>query len=457
MKPNILLINCDDLGYGDLGCFGSTCNHTPNIDRLAAEGMRFTDFYVASPVCSASRAALMTGCYPNRVGFHEQPVLFPGAQRGLDPDEKTIARYLKDAGYATKMVGKWHCGDQPEFLPTAHGFDEYFGLPFSNDMGRQVNHPDGFPLPLLRNDEVVQQQPDQRGLTESYTRECVDFIDQHRDEPFFLYLAHMYVHVPLFVPKPFLEASENGAYGGAVACIDWSTGVLVERLRSLGLLENTLILFTSDNGSRARDEGGSNAPCRGTKGTTWEGGQRVPLIAHWPKTITPGQTASSVARSFDLLPTLCSIAGTTPDPDRVIDGVDLHEVLTQGGEGPDVEMAYYVGPRLNALRQGKWKLHVGYGTHWQPEENPEPALYNLFDDPGEERNVITEYPEVVERLTERMAEIRQDLGDSIEEIKGEGCRPVGWKEDAKPLTTYDPEHPYLIAMYDQADMATMSG
>lgn len=460
-QPNILLINCDDLGYGDLGCYGSTRNQTPHLDRLASNGLRLTDFYMASPVCSASRAALLTGCYPNRVGFDRYPVLFPGSPQGLHPQEKTIADYLRGAGYATKIVGKWHCGDQPEFLPTAHGFDEYFGIPFSNDMGRQqrAEGPGGAPLPLLRNDRVIQQQPDQRGLTEQYTRECLDFMDANQDRPFFLYLAHMYVHVPLFVPKQFLEASDNGAYGGAVACIDWSAGVLVDYLRSRGLLDNTIIIFTSDNGSRARDEGGSNGELRGTKGTTWEGGQRVPCIIHWPDRIEPGQVVSSVYRSFDLLPTLCSLAGTSPDPERTIDGIDFSGLLLEGEEAhPENEMIYYSGRELNALRQGAWKLHVNYCQRAHLPDCPEgPTLYNLHDDPGEQADVLDRHPEVVARMLNRLDEIRVLLGDSLTEMEGNGCRSIGHKENARTLTSYDENHPYIIAMYDLPDMPTMVG
>ena len=259
-SPNIILINCDDLGYGDLGCYGSNRNRTPHIDRLAQEGIRFTDFYMASPVCSPSRAAMMTGCYPPRIGFgsfHGEVVLFPGYDIGLSQEEVTVASQLKAAGYATKIIGKWHCGDQPEFLPTRHGFDEYFGIPYSNDMGMQSDRPDNPPLPVLRNERVVQQQPDQRGITERYTEEAISFIDRNKDEPFFLYLAHMYVHVPLFVPKQFLESSQNGAYGGAVECIDWSVGVIMDRLEELGIDGNTLMVFTSDNGSGPKAKEGA--------------------------------------------------------------------------------------------------------------------------------------------------------------------------------------------------------
>lgn len=458
-KPNIILINCDDLGYGDLGCYGSTRNDTPHLDRLAGEGLKFTNFYMASPVCSASRAAMMTGCVPNRIGFHKHQVLFPGQGNGLNPSEKTVARYLKEAGYATKLVGKWHCGDQPGFLPTDHGFDEYFGIPFSNDMGRQAGRDAFPPLPLMRNNRVLQEQPDQRGLTEQYTRECLDFIDTNRDSPFFLYFAHMYVHVPIFVPKHFMERSRNGGYGGAVACIDWSTGAIVDRLESLGLLENTLIVFTSDNGSRARDEGGSNGPLRGTKATTWEGGQRVPCLMHWPAKIAPGREVHSVYRSIDLLPSFCALAGVGLDEEREIDGVDMSRLLCEDIElHPENEVYYYYQEKLCAYRRGDWKYHVNYCSPGHlPAPPDKPTLFNLREDPGEQQDWSDDFPEIVQQMEKRIEEIRQMFGDSEVGIEGKACRPSGFVESAKPLTEYDENHPYMVASYDLADMPTMAG
>ena len=311
-QPNIILINCDDLGYGDLGSYGSITNATPVLDKLAEEGVRFTDFYMASPVCSPSRGAMMTGCYPPRIGFGSfegWSVLFPGQGVGLNPEEITIARLLKDAGYATKLVGKWHCGDQDEFLPTRHGFDSYYGLPYSNDMGRQFEDDKYPPLPLLRDEEVIQQQPDQTALTERYVEESVRFIRANTHRPFFLYLAHMYVHLPIYVPDPYLKESQNGPYGAAVALIDWAAGVLLNEIKELGLAENTLVIFTSDNGSRCRGGGGSNGELRGVKGTTWEGGQRVPCVMHWPGTIPPGQVCRELASAMDFYPTLAYLGG----------------------------------------------------------------------------------------------------------------------------------------------------
>ena len=294
-KPNIVLVNCDDLGWGDLGVYGSTINKTPALDKMAEEGVRFTDFYVASGVCSPSRGALLTGCYPQRIGFGAFDgfrVLFPGDGIGLNPDETTIAGALKDVGYSTKIIGKWHCGDQPEFLPTNHGFGSYYGLPYSNDMGRQVEDPSiddhdrreqlrrRPPLPLIRDEDVIQEQPDLRALTERYAEEAVRFIrgNADADKPFFLYFAHMYVHLPLYAPENLVNASENGDYGACVAGIDWVAEVLFDELKRQGIDENTLVIFTSDNGSRLDNQGGSNGELRGRKGTTWEGGQRVPCM-----------------------------------------------------------------------------------------------------------------------------------------------------------------------------------
>jgi arylsulfatase A-like enzyme len=331
LRPNIILINCDDLGYGDLGCYGSPVNRTPALDRLAVEGMRFTDFYMAAPVCSPSRGAMLTGCYPRRIGFGSFDngawVLRPGYTTGLNTSEITIAGLLKERGYETKLVGKWHCGDQPEFLPTRHGFDSYYGLPYSNDMGRQPPREHWPPLPLLRDEEVIQQQPDQAGLTERYVEECVRFLRQPRREPFFLYLAHMYVHLPIYVQERFLRESENGKYGAAVACIDWSTGVLMHELRRLGLEDNTLVVFTSDNGSHGGLNGSSNLPLRGGKGTTWEGGMRLPCIMRWPGVISAGSTCREVATSMDFLPTFAGLAGACAPNDRIIDGKDIRPLM----------------------------------------------------------------------------------------------------------------------------------
>jgi len=459
-RPNVILINCDDLGYGDLGCYGSTVNRTPALDRMAAEGVRFTDYHVMSPVCSASRAALMTGCYPQRVGM--PGVLFPGQPLGLHPDEITIADVLGAQGYRTKIVGKWHCGDQPAFLPTNHGFDEYYGLPYSNDMGIQgpaEKRAARVPLPLMRNGEVIQQQPDQRGLTERYMEQCVRFIRDHREGPFFLYLAHMYVHVPLFVPQRFLKTSRNGGYGGAVECIDWVAEVLFHELERLGIDGETLVIFTSDNGSRAGGEGGSNAPLRGTKGTTWEGGQRVSFIVRWPGRVPEGGVCDELVTSMDLMPTLARLAGATEPRDRRIDGRDIAPLLfgEPGARSPHEVFYYYIRDRLEAVRKGKWKLHLAKGAMFAREAEPLNALYDLDRDVGEERNVFDEHPDVVAELMEVAEEAREDLGDTIKGVAGKGCRPVGEVPDPKPLCVYDENHPYIVAAYDTPDTPVMGG
>jgi arylsulfatase A-like enzyme len=319
-------------------------------------------------------------------------------------------------------------------------------------MGRQVDQPTRPPLPLLRNETVIQEQPDQRGITERYTDEALQFINKNKDNPFFLYLAHMYVHVPLFVPKQFLEKSNNGAYGGAVECIDWCTGVLMDHLKQLGLDENTLIIFTSDNGSRARDEGGSNQPCRGTKATTWEGGQRVPCIMRWPKRIQAGTTSDAITSSIDFFPTLSNLLGIKISSERKIDGVDIQGLMfDEGSEDPRDSFYYYAQNKLEAVRIGDWKLH------FLKEGEPIEELYNLREDVGEENNLYQAHPEIVEALSAKADEMREDIGDQATGVVGKNNRAPGRIENAKPLTEYREDHPYMIAMYDLPDMPTMSG
>jgi len=398
---------------------------------------------------------MMTGCYPPRIGFgsfNGKIVLFPGDDIGLNASETTVATQLQSAGYATKIIGKWHCGDQPEFLPTRHGFDEYFGIPYSNDMGRQSNRPDCPPLPLLRNETVIQAQPDQRGITERYTDEALQFINKNQTRPFFLYLAHMYVHVPLFVPQQFLERSNNGAYGGAVECIDWSMGILMDQLEQLGLSDNTLIVFTSDNGSRARDEGGSNQPCRGTKATTWEGGQRVPCVMRWPNKIASGTVSEALVTSMDFFPTFSKLAGESVSTERIIDGNDISGLMFDetNSMGNDV-FHYYAQNTLEAIRVGDWKLHFRKGDTEIFE------LYNLRNDVSETTNCYNEEVEIVVALSAKAKAIREDIGDEALGVVGRNNRPIGRIENAKPLTEYRKDHPYMIAMYDLPDMPTMSG
>ncbi len=447
-KPNIILINCDDLGYGDLGCYGSRVNRTPVIDRMAAEGMRLTDFYMASPVCSPSRGAMMTGCYPPRIGFGDFDghwVLFPGHGIGLHPHERTIASLLKETGYSTMLIGKWHCGDQPDFLPTRHGFDHYYGLPYSNDMGRQVGRADTMPpLPLLRDEEVIQEQPDQRSLTERYVEQAVRFIRDHKEAPFFLYFAHMHVHLPHYAPERFERDSKNGEYGAAVECVDWSTGVLLNELKRQGLDEDTLVVFTSDNGSRA-DRGGSNAPLRGTKGTTWEGGQRVPCICRWPGKIPAGTVVNDIVCSMDFYPTFARLGASTVPADRIVDGLDLVPMLLEQAPSPRTTFYFYMRNNLEAVREGQWKLHVRKG------DSTMLALYDLAQDQGEQSNLAKQHPDVVDHLQRLMATCRDDLGDDAAHVTGQNIRPAGRVEHPETLTHYNPDHPYIIAMYDKGD------
>lgn len=460
-RPNVVLINCDDLGYGDLGCYGSTRNNTAVIDRLAAEGVRFTSFYTASPVCSPARGALLTGCYPPRIGFGSfagLPVLFPGMGLGLGDTEVSLARVLSDAGYRTTAIGKWHCGDQPEFLPTNHGFDHYFGLPYSNDMGRQAGKPDYIPvmppLPLIEGDEVVEQQPDQASLTERYVDAAVEFIKGGAGQPFFLYLAHMYVHLPIYVQERFAEQSANGAYGAAVASIDWATEVILDELDAQGLADNTIVIFTSDNGSLGDNPppwgsseplGGSNDPLRGTKGSTWEGGQRVPGIVRWPARIPAGQVSDEVVSTMDLYPTLAAICGGQVPQDRIIDGRDVQALWYGNGSSPHDVFFYYWMNDLEAVRSGPWKLH------FSKRGKPRTGLFNLETDVGETTDVLGEHPDVVARLEALAEEARATLGDARLDLVGAEVRPVGKVQNPVPLTEYNSDHPYVVAEYDLPD------
>ena len=449
-QPNIVLINCDDLGYGDLGCYGSTANDTPVLDALAERGVRFTDFYMASPVCSPSRGAMMTGCYPPRIGFGSFEgaiVLFPGQAVGLNPKEITIAKLLQQAGYATKLVGKWHCGDQKQFLPTRHGFDSYYGLPYSNDMGRQHKNDKYPPLPLLRDEEVIQQQPDQTSLTERYVEECTRFIRDNAPRPFFLYLAHMHVHLPIYAPDRFLRESRNGRYGAAVACIDWATGVILHELKALGLEEDTLVIFTSDNGSRCQGGGGSNGKLRGTKFFTWEGVQRVPCLMQWTGHIPPGTVCRELATAMDFYPTLAQIGGAEVPQDRIIDGRSILPLMLSGGaaESPHEVFFYYMGNNLEAVRDRRWKLHV------RKNDQEIQELYNMEADPGETQNLYNANPSVVKDLSARMDACRQDIGDEANNIPGRNARAIGRVNNPDTLTHLDPDNPGIIAMYDLED------
>jgi len=361
-KPNVVLIFCDDLGYGDLGCYGSTKNRTPAIDSLARDGMTFTDFYSSSPVCTPSRASLLTGCYARRVGMHEDKtghwVLIPRSVRGMEPAETTLAEQMKSVGYATACVGKWHLGDQPEHLPTAHGFDHYFGIPYSNDMAQRGRGDP--PLPMVRDTTVVEAPVDQASITGQYTEQSIAFIERSKKAgtPFFLYLPHTFPHLPLFASPDFHGKSANGRYGDSVEEIDHSTKEILAALDRLELKDNTLVIFTSDNGSNGRN-GGSNAPLAGAKGGTMEGGMRVPFVARWPGVIPAGSRCTEIATMMDMLPTLSGFAGAAM-PERKIDGHDIAPLLRgePGARSPTEVLYYYRRRQLQAVRIGAWKYHL---------------------------------------------------------------------------------------------------
>jgi len=436
-KPNFIVINIDDLGYADIGPFGSKLNRTPNLDRMAKEGRRFTSFY-AAPVCSPSRAALMTGCYPKRA-LPIPHVLFPGNDVGLDPREITVAEVLKGAGYTTGIIGKWHLGDQAEFLPLKQGFDYYFGLPYSNDMGPAK---DGIksdlgkplpiekgkgqpPLPLIRNNTVLKRvlPDDQQSLVELYTDEALRFIEKHKAEPFFLYLPHNAVHFPIYPGKKWAGKSPNGIYSDWVEEVDWSVGRVLDALREQGLSECTLVIFTSDNGGTQR---AVNAPLRGFKSSTLEGGMRVPTIAWWPKKIPADTVCDAITGMFDILPTFAALAGGQVPTDRKIDGVNIWPQLSGDSQAKPAHETfyYYRGLWLEAVRHGEWKLQL------PSEKNPKHVLYNLTTDIGEATDAAAENPKVVAQLQALVIAMKDDLG-----INGAapGSRTLGKVENAKPI------------------------
>ncbi len=455
MKPNVILINCDDLGYGDLGCYGSGINDTPTIDELARTGVKFNSFYASSSICTPSRASLMTGCYAQRVSM--PLVLFPGAKTGLNKSEYTMPRLFKDAGYKTMIVGKWHCGDHEETLPLQFGFDDYYGLPYSNDMGRQTLM-DGMkegdylpPLPLIRGDKVVQQQPDQAGLTERYVEKSLEFIDASAEEntPFFLYLAHMHVHLPLYEQERFIRESRNGDFGACVSGVDWSVSAILHKLKSLGIYENTMIIFTSDNGSRAKD-GASNAPLRGAKFSSYEGGFRVPFIVHWKGHVSEGVEIDNMASNMDLLPSFSALLNQ-PLSGNKIDGVNILSMLMGEDNPVREEFAYYFNYNLNGIRKGKYKLLVGDVNFSESCVFDSPELYDLDKDVSEENNIKESNPEILADLMSSMERYRKAFGDMCDGSLGDEIRPCAEIDNPKPLTEYDENHPYVVLMYDKDD------
>lgn len=442
--PNVVLIYCDDLGWGDVGCFGAKGIRTPHIDSIARRGTKFTSFYVAQAVCSASRAALLTGCYPNRLGIHG--ALGPKQKIGLHPEEMTIAEVLKPRGYATAMFGKWHLGRPPELLPIRQGFDEYFGLPYSNDMWpRHPSAPVGTypPLPVIEGDRVVEESPDQAQLTRRYTERAVQFIEKNAAKPFFLYLAHSMPHVPIFAGKDHAGRSRRGVFGDVIEEIDASVGAVLKALRRHGLEEETLVIFTSDNGPWLSygNHAGSAGPFREGKGTSFEGGIRVPCVMQWPGRIPKGRECDIPLMTIDVLPTLAGLAGAALPPRR-IDGLDVWPILRGDVGATNPHAAYYIYYNqgdLIAVRSGDWKLflpHVSQTLAGGPGgTNGVPAryqplrvgleLYNLRRDPGETTDVSRAEPEVLSRMLLLAEEARLDLGDARTRRVGAGVREVG--------------------------------
>lgn len=455
--PSLIVIFCDDLGYADIGCQGAQGYATPHIDRLAREGIRFTRFYVSQPVCSASRASLLTGCYANRIGIHG--ALGPNARHGLHSNEVTIAEIAKQRGYATAIFGKWHLGHLPPFLPTRHGFDEYFGLPYSNDMW--PHHPEsanltpeerkagrGFPdLPLIEGERVVKSavtHADQEQLTTWYTERAVRFIERNRSRPFLLYLAHSMPHVPLHVSDKFRGKTARGLYGDVIGEIDWSVGQVLDALRRHKLERNTLVIFSSDNGPWLSygEHAGSARPLREGKGTCWEGGVRVPFIARWPGRIPSGRVTDEPAMTIDLLPTFARLIGGEL-PRHSIDGLDIWPLLSgrRGAKNPhDAYWFYFGNNRLEAVMSGKWKLQLPHTYHtlggrpggrdgkparYEQRKIEKPELYDLENDPGETTDVAALFPDVVQRLEATAEAARSELGDALTERVGRGVREPG--------------------------------
>ncbi len=434
--PNFVLIVCDNLGYGDIGPFGAEANDTPHLDRMAEEGRKFTHFYATSGVCTPSRASILTGCYPRRVSMArtDGAVLRPVSRIGLHPDEITVAEVLKDRGYATAAIGKWHLGDQPKFLPTRQGFDFYFGVPYSDDMTQRPNKP-WPPLPLMKNERVIEAPVDRNLLTKRYTEQAIAFMEDHRDEPFFLYLPHAMpgsTRHP-FASERFRGESGNGPWGDAVAELDWSTGQILDALERLGLARRTLVIFTSDNGApRRQPPQGRNEPLAGWGYTTAEGGQRVPTIAWWPGKVPADTVCSELTTTMDLMPTLARLAGTKPPQDRILDGHDIRPLLfgRSDASSPYVAFYYYQVDQLQAVRSGPWKLYLPVKPQrgWRKKPRPdEPLLYNVRKDPGETRNVAAKHRDLVEQMKGLAAWAREDLGDG--EKKGEHQRPHGTVEE----------------------------
>jgi len=444
-KPNVIIVFTDDQGYQDVGVFGSPDIRTPHLDQMAAEGVRFTNFHAAQAVCSASRAALLTGCYPNRVGIHG--ALDHTAKHGLHPDEMTIAELLKPLGYHTAAIGKWHLGHHPPFLPTRQGFDEFFGLPYSNDMW--PHHPENKnyypPLPLYENERIIDTVDDQDLLTTQYTERAVDFIRRNKDQPFFLYLTHSMPHVPLAVSDKFRGQSERGLYGDVIMEIDWSVGQVLETLKQYGLDERTLVIFASDNGPWLSYGGhsGEAIPLREGKGTSWEGGVRVPCIMRWPGKLPAGRVQAEPAMTIDLLPTIAWLTGAEL-PRRHIDGLDIWQLMEASERAKSPHEAYYIYYNRNELQaviMGEWKLYLPHtyrtitpGQPYRDDGIPvkyemikieTPELYHLTSDVSETTNMAADRPRVVETMLRLAEKARADMGDALTGATGSNLREPG--------------------------------
>jgi arylsulfatase len=458
-KPNVIVIFTDDQGYGDVGCFGAKGFETPNLDQLAREGTRFTHFHVAQPVCSASRAGLLTGCYPNRLGIHG--ALGPKSAVALAHSETTLAEVFKTQGYATGMAGKWHLGDASKYLPVHHGFDEYLGLPYSNDMWplhpefanlpadiakRKQGYP---PLPMIEDDRIIDPEvtgDEQAQLTTRYTERAVNFIEKHRDQPFFFYLAHSMPHVPLFVSDKFKDKSKQGLYGDVIMEIDWSVGQIMATLRKYQLADNTLVIFTSDNGPWLSygSHAGSAGPLREGKGTCLEGGTRVPCVMRWPGKIPADTRSDAMFMTIDLLPTLAKLIGAKL-PELPIDGMDVWPIISGLPAATNPHPAYALYYNTNELQavlsgDGRWKLLLphsyrtlngrsggsnGRPVNYQQAKITQPELYDLTNDIGETSNIAGANPDVLAKLTAAAEKFRADLGDNLTKATGTGTRPPG--------------------------------
>ena len=442
-SPNIVFILTDDLGYGDLSSYGSKTIESINIDKIAREGVKLTSYYAAQPVCSASRAAILTGIYPNRIGIHN--AFGPNSNSGINQDEYTLAEMLKENGYATGIFGKWHLGSKKEFFPTNHGFDQFYGILYSNDMWRwHPEYPEGFPEDLLlyENETPIKEITDQSNLTKDITSESIRFIEENKNSPFFLYIAHPQPHVPLFVSKDFEDITKNGLYADVITEIDYSVGRIINSIEENGLTENTIVVFTSDNGPWLSygDHSGSSGIYREGKGTTWEGGVRVPSIIKFPNRLKP-RIIDEPVMGIDWMPTFASITGSKLS-DNIIDGKNIWPLLSgKTIKSPHKKLYfYYRVNELHSIRMDDWKIHFartyrslngkeggvdGIPVKYDMNLLENNELYNLVEDPKEKNNVYDEFPEVASKLEELGRKARIELGDNITDIKGKGNREDG--------------------------------